>query len=1097
MEDWLTSIGLAERIPAFKEHRISADQLGELTEEDLRELGLTIGERRRFQREVSAFQQSVPPQGRPAQAAAPEHRPLTVMFVDLVESTRLGERLQPEDLLELMRVYREFCGEAIARYGGHIARFLGDGILAYFCYPIANENDPERAVRAALDIIRGIATLNTAERGELRVRIGLATGRVIVSDLFAGGSADQDTILGSCPNLAARLQGLAKPNEIVIAERTYGRVAEHFDCEPLGVVEIRGFDEPHEVWRVVRERTAPRRRAHEGSATSFVGRDAQLDLLEVLWRQAAGGGGAAALVLGEAGIGKSRLVQHFIETHVRDGATVLQIAASAFDANTPLRPFVDYLTQTAGLAAAEDRETAVSKLERLLGGTPAAAREDAEILSGIVGFAGPPVSSRLPPQEVRERTIEILADHLTARSFEAPVCLVVEDLHWLDPTSSELLELLIGKVREHRFLLLITARSEIPSDWSARVDTTLRLGRLGPDEVAGMMRGLFGGGFIDDLVGRVAERTDGVPLFVEEVARVLLHRQAEPNFSLIPDRLIPSSLEETLMARLDRSGVAKEIAQAASVIGRSARRDVLAAVCGLNGGRLDQALATLVRLGIMERAHNVRPETYTFHHALLRDAAYANLLRDRRRDLHERVARALQSLDADGIAHYPEILAFHLSEAGQIEEATGLWIEAARRSLASSSLNEASQLLQRALTDLEKIAPTERSRQLRVEVSALLGPALIGLKGASAAETQKLYTTAHTLCQQIPEDPGHFPIYWGWWRLSPFSPGRAETLLEKARRWNDPELILEAHHCSWAVQFQRGAFHDCRAHMEAGLAIYDRGDYSHHAPLYGNHDPKVCALGNLSQLCWMEGKLRQARVEDARALSWAETIDHLGSRSHAMGLTLLHSVYRRDYREVSARSADLIAFTAEHGMADHGAAGAIFQGWVKAMQDDPAAGLATLEEGLARQRAIATNEDLSVYLCLLAECLIRIGRPDRAVESVTRELPVLESLDLWIWMPELYRVLGEAVIAADANASDEAHRRFAQAAALAKRQHVPMLGLRIAQSQARLNRALGAGGEAANLVRSALDLIPEPDDSPDLREAERLLDAMGLPARRD
>jgi len=1095
MEDWLISIGLAERIPAFRDQKITVDQLRELTEGDLRELGLTIGERRRFQREIASFVQSPGQAAQVPPSSTPEHRPLTVMFADLVDSTRLGERLLPEDLLDVMRVYREFCGEAIGRYGGHIARFLGDGILAYFCYPVANENDPERAVRAALDIVHGIGALRVSD-GELRVRIGLATGRVIVSDLFAGGATDPGAIIGSCPNLAARLQGLAGPNEIIIAERTHARISGLFECEPMGEVEIRGFEEPHAIWRVVGERAARHRDPQDAKATGFVGRDAQLDLLQVLWRKARRREGGAALVLGEAGIGKSRLVRHFIDTHVGVEATVIEIAASAFDAYTPLRPFADYVTGAAGLTMSEDRDSAIRKLDRFLGGPSAASRENAEILSGLFGHSIPRSGAEpLSPLEVRERTIEILVNHLTTRSTETPVCLVVEDLHWLDPTSSELLEYLVSEVRERRFLLLITARTEVPAEWSARVDTTLRLGRLGADQVAGMMRGLFGEGFLDDLVRRVAERTDGVPLFVEELARVLMHRQVEPSLGLIPDRLIPSSLEETLMARLDRTGVAKEIALAASVIGRSARRDVLAAVCSINGGRLDEALATLVRLGILERAHNVRSETYTFHHALLRDAAYASLVRDRLRDLHERVARALQTLDPDGIAQYPEILALHLSEAGHIEDATPHWIEAARRSLARSSLTEASQLLQRALTDLQRVAPTERSRRLQVEVSALLGPALIGLKGASAIETQELYSTAHTLCQQLPEDTSHFPIYWGWWRLSPFSPGRAETLLEKARRWKDPELLLEAHHCSWAVQFQRGAFHDCRAHMKAGLAIYDQGNYTHHAPLYGNHDPKVCALGNLSQLCWMEGKLRQARVEDARALSWAESLHHLGSRSHAMGLTLLHSVYRRDYREVFERSARLISFTAEHGMADHGAAAVIFQGWVKAMQEDPVAGLLTLEEGLARQRAIATNEDLSVYLCLLAECLMRVGRADQAVESITRELATLQSSDLWIWMPELYRVLGEAVFAADPTAFDEARRRFSQAAALAERQAVPMLSLRAALSLARLDTALQTGGEAASAVRAALDRISEPDDSPDILEAHEFLRGLGNNAR--
>ncbi|MBM6581162.1 AAA family ATPase [Microvirga sp. BT689] len=1089
MEEWLASIGLAERIPAFHEQRITADQLGDLTDEDLRELGLTIGERRRFQRALKAQQDQTASPLRPISASGSgENRPLTVMFADLVGSTGLSERLDPEDLLEVMRIYREFCGEAIARYGGHIARFLGDGILAYFCYPVANENDPERAVRAALDIVRRVGALRTAGGGELQVRIGLATGRVTISDLLAGGAVDPDTIIGSCPNLAARLQALAQPNEIIIAERTHERIAPHFTCEPLGVLEIRGFAQPHEVWRVIGERSARQVREvldDRGAATPFVGREAELDLLQILWHKAQHGHGGSALVLGEAGIGKSRLVQHFVSSHASD-ALLVQIAASAFDANSSLRPFADYLAQAADIVAGDDDEAIWAKLEALLKPTPDA-RDRAQILAMLLGRPdAQSAAAALPPEQLREQTIDILVEHLVTLSGDKPICLVVEDLHWLDPTSSELLEVLLDELHERRLLLVLTARTEVPTEWNARVDTTLRLGRLDAEHVAEIMQGLFGGGFFKDLVRRVAERTDGVPLFVEEVARVLLHRQGEPDLTIAAGRLIPASLEESLMARLDRSGVAKDIALAASVIGRSARRDVLAAVCGVDGSRLDEALMTLIRLGILERAHHARSETYTFHHALLRDAAYASLMRERRRDLHERVAGALQAADPDGIAQYPEMLALHLSEAGHILEATPHWIAAARRSLAQSSLAEATQLLRRALTDLEKVPQDERTRHLRVEVSTLLGPALIGLKGPSAADTQELYNAAYELCEQLPDDPGHFPIYWGWWRVSPYSPGRPETLLQRAQRWNDPGLLLEAHHCSWAVQFQRAAFHDCRTHMQAGLTIYDSGNYTHHAPLYGNHDAKVCALGNLSQLCWMEGKLRQAREADNGARAWAESLNHLGSRVHAMGLTLLHSVYRRDLREVFDRSAGLMRFTSEYGMADHGAAGIIFQGWVTALQDDAVGGLATLEQGLAEQRAITTNEDLAVYLCLLAECLIQVGRADEAVLRITSELPSLERPELQIWMPELYRMLGEAIIAADAGAAKEVQHRFAQAASLAVHQQVPMLGLRVALSQARLARRLG-DGDLVDTVREALARIPEPEASVDIAGVERFL----------
>lgn len=1094
MEELLASIGLSERIPTFREQRISADQFADLTESDLRELGLTIGERRRFQQAFGRKTEGEPlRQPLPARIATgqAEHRPLTVMFVDLVGSTSLGEQLDPEDLLDVLRVYRDFCGEAISRYGGHVARFIGDGILAYFCYPIANENDPERAVRAALDITRGIDTLQTSAGMALQVRIGLATGRVIVSDLFAAGTTDVDTIVGSCPNLAARLQALARPNDVIIAERTYERIAARFSCESLGAMDLRGFAQPQQAWRVTGELPfADTARDTELSSTQtvFVGREAELDLLQVLWRKVRNGDGATALLLGEAGIGKSRLVAQFIRSHVGSEAVAIRVAASAFDENSPLRPFIDHLYRAAGIQASDKPTEALEKLEAVLSGTPTQRHEALFILASLAGIDIPacPVD-KLAPDQLRERTIEILAEQIVALSSQSPVCLVVEDLHWLDPTSRELLELLTTQIHGHPILFLMTARTEAPVEWLTRVDATLRLSRLEPGQVAEMMQGLFGEPYIHRLVRQVVDRTDGIPLFVEEVARVLLHRSSASDSGLSPDLVIPASLEESLMARLDRSGVAKEIAQIASVIGHFARRDVLAAVCAIDDQRLEEALAILLQRCILERTHSGRPETYTFHHALLRDAAYASLLRERRRELHERIARALQTLDPEGLELYPEVLALHLTEGGLIEEAAPHWMEAARRNLGRSALTEATRILRHVLTALEKVPQTEATRRLRVEVSCLLGPALIGQKGASAPETQELYNSAYELCQELPEDPGHFPIYWGWWRLSPFTPGRAEMLLERAQTWNDPELLLEAHHCSWGTKFQRAAFHDCRAHMEAGLAIYDHGDYTHHAPLYGNHDPKVCALGDLAQLSWMEGKVREALAQDAQSLSWADKLDHLGSRVHAMGLTLLHSVYRRDYAQVLDRSAKLIALTADHGMADHGAAGLIFQGWVAAMRGEPATGLAKLEEGLARQRAIATDEDLSVYLCLLGETLIKLGRPEGAIEQIRQGISGLERGGVLIWLPELHRILGETMFAADPSALDKVRNAYDTAAALATEQAVPMLGLRVALSRARLDAHSGDYEKALTDVEAALALVPERDGSADFIATDTFL----------
>ncbi|MCC2653591.1 MAG: hypothetical protein K0Q60_3757, partial [Microvirga sp.] len=721
-------------------------------------------------------------------------------------------------------------------------------------------------------------------------------------------------------------------------------------------------------------------------------------------------------------------------------------------------------------------------------------RTASNVLAGLFQLpVRDPAVENLTPQQLRERTISILVEQLLGLARDEPLCMIVDDVHWLDPTSGELVQILLDQVGRHRVLLLLSGRDDAAPEFARRVQTTIRLGRLSAGEVADMMRGLFGNEFSERLVQQVVSRTDGVPLFVEEVGRVLLQQPVEPDEPALyePEQAVPSSLNETLAARLDRAGPAKELAQAAAVVGRSVDRGILGAVYALGESKLEEALTALVKAGILERSYGTPTETFCFRHALLRDAAYSSLLRDRRRELHFRVARALAALSHDDVDLHPEVLAHHLTEAEQPEEAAPHWLEAARRSLARSALTEATRMLRRGLDALEKLAEGETILRARIQLSALLGPALIGLKGPNAPETKELYTAAYELCRRLPEEAAHFPIYWGWWRLAPASLERAGALLQRAVERQDPELLLQAHHCNWATHFHLGCFPECHAHMNAGLSIYEQGDYTHHARLYGNHDAKVCAHGNLSQLFWMEGRLTTAMRAEAQSLAWANRIDHLGSRVHAMGLTLLHRVYRRDLKEVFERSGELISFTREHGLADHGAAGLIFQGWVRAVEGETAAGLAMLEEGFARQREVCTNEDFPVYLCLLTEVLTAQKRPDLAVARILDELPDFEACQLRIWMPELLRVLGEAMLAADPGAVEEARRRFEQARIFAESQDVPMLQLRIARSEARLLQRFGYTDWAVARLDAVLARIAEDDGSCDIVEARELRQHLG------
>ncbi len=1099
MEAWLSSIGLAERLDAFRAQGITADQLSELTDDDLRELGLTIGERMRFRRAAAALRPTVPEDPPPAALPVPEstraeRRPLTIMFVDMVNSSHLGERLEPEDLLEVIRRYREYCATAITRYGGHIARLVGDGILAYFCYPVANENDPERAVRAALDITRRIEGLVTPAGEPLSVRIGIATGRVIVSDLFAGGE-DRRTIIGSTPNLAARLQGFAASGGTVISDETHEHIAALFACEDLGETPVRGFEQVRHIWRVLGEGTAPRTNlAHyRRQLTEFHNREDISRVLAEHWSRARDGHGNAVVVMGEAGIGKSRLLRQFLAKTAGAGTRVVHLAASDFDADSPLRPVITFLRNAARLDPEAPPAARLARLEAILAGNAAERRAALPPIAELLGIATEDAGiEALAPELLRERLLATLVEQFLLMADAMPLIVVVEDLHWLDPTSRELLERAVRAVAGHTALLLLTTRPGFEASWLKDCATLLPLGRLPGDAVSKMVQSLFGDLVAPpQLAGAIARRTDGVPLHIEAVARSLLQLPALPELDEgqfeIADLAIPASLHESLMARLDRSGRAKEIAQVAAVAGRSVRRDVLVAVARLPDADIERALATLVEADLLYP--EAGGEVFTFTHALLRDAAYDSLLRDDRQSLHQRVAHALQELDPHTVQQQPEVLAHHLTEAALAEDAAQHWLEAARRSLARSALTEATRLLRRGLEALERLPPVRANLSLRLELSGLLGPALIGLRGPGSPEAQELYAKAYAMCREVPEEPSHFPIYWAWWRISsdfPVKRARTAELLARARSRSDPELLLQAHHCNWAQQFEAGDYARCCEHIDAGLEIYETGDFTHHARLYGNHDAKVCAHGELAQVLWMQARPISALVQEREALQWAERMDHLGSRVHAMDMQLLHQTFRRDHAAVRRLADELVTFTSSHGLADHRAKAFIFRGWAVAAQGDVAAGLHTLREGFERQQQIGTKEDFPIYSSLLAETLALAGQPDKAVELLAEQRREFEQLSLAVWMPELLRLQAAMTLQADPGSTAAAGSLLAQAEGLATRQQTHMLGLRIAMTEARLDLRLGGARRAARRLAKALSLVREDDGSLDLLEARAL-----------
>jgi class 3 adenylate cyclase/predicted ATPase len=1107
VEGWLKSIGLEARVPAFRAHGITMELLRDLTDSDLRELGLTIGERKRFYRAITELDAAEPP----AAAASPspgaseahaERRPLSTLFVDLVGYTRLSERLDPEDMLVLLRRYRELCAAHVTRFGGYVARVVGDGVLAYFCYPMANENDPERAVRAGLEIAAGIGGLTAPDGERLRARLGIATGPVVIGDLYRDSAVDKHSVVGSAPNLAARLQALAKAGELIVDEGTHARVRGRFVAADLGPLELRGLDLPQRAFRILRERPIGDVASVPHQAP-LCGRDRELASLRAAWGRARDGEGGTVLVVGKAGIGKSRLVRAFLDSCVGDGGVTVQIHASALDTDSPLRAVVAALRRLTGGGGQAGGAARLRRLASL--GLPEATLPVVADLLGLPSAIAREEVAPASPEQRREETLHALVAAALAVADRQRLRLVFEDIHWLDPTSLDLVARLAAEVGGRRMLLVLTAREELRSEQATlpASHAVLPLQPLPEVEVLRLVSAMVDGHAMPPGVLRsIARRAEGVPLFAQELLRtVAIRRNAEPADEEAEfGGVVPASVHAALIARLDRTGPAKEIAQAAAVFGRVCRRDALAAVCGplfgTSAADLDAAIATLIRTGVfvggaadVAPVHDGGGSVLTFAHALLRDAAYESLIRDRRQTLHLLAAAALRVSEPETVAEQPERLALHLTEGGDPLAAAPLWLEAARRSLARSALTEATRLLRRAVASLPRASQDRAAAEARLEMLALLGPALMALHGNASSEAAEVYAEANALCQELPETPAHFPIYWGWWYQSRDfhdKRDRASTMLSRARARGDQELMLQAHHCAWGSYYCAGEFARCREHIEAGLSIYDRKDCRHHARLYANHDAKVCAHGELAQVLWMQGKPLRALTEEARSLDWAAEVDHLGSVSHARDMQLLHRVFRRDHDFVFQRAGEFVSFGSDTGMMGARAKGLIFRGWATAVREDPAAGLRSLESGFEQQKATGTNEDFPIYLCLLAEALVSAGKPERALALLEEAEAEHAAMGLGFWCSELRRMRAEAVLAADPAAADLAATLFDEARSLAEDQGAVMLALRAAVGAARLASTRGDAAGARRRLAPILGRIEGHDGSADLLVAHAL-----------
>ena len=1050
------------------------------------------------------------PQAEPRTSDA-ERRQLTVMFCDLVDSTPLAGQLDPEEFRDIVRAYLETCATVIQRFDGHIAKYLGDGILVYFGYPRADEHDAQRAVYAGLGMIEAIAQLNehlARERGRrLAVRLGIHTGLVVAGELGGGATREPLAIVGETPNIAARLQGVAEPNTVVISAATYQLVQGFFVCEDLGMPPLKGVATPLRVYRVHGERAAESRfeAASAAGLTPLIGREEELNLVLRRWAQAKAGAGQVVLLAGEPGIGKSRLLdavrpQVAAEPHLR-----LQYQCSPYANHTAFYPIMMQLARAAHFEPGDTPAQWLDKLEALLAQTTTRGAEVAPLVAALLslptGDRYPPLT--LSPQRQKARTIAALVDHVAGLSRSQPVLCLVEDAHWCDPTTLEVLEQLAHRVPELRVLVLITSRPEFAVPWMAPHTTALTLTRLDRAQVAAMVEHLTAGKALPpEVLAQIFDKTDGVPLFVEELTKTVLEsgllQDVGGRYALTGPLLplaIPATVQDSLMARLDRLADVKEVAQLGAALGREFAYEVLAAVSPLGEPALHGALAQLAGAGLLFR-HGQPPQArYRFKHALVQEAAYASLLKSRRQQLHTRIATVLEARFPTLGETEPEVLAHHYTEAGLPAHAIPCWQQAGQRAIELSAHIEAIAHLTKGLEILKTLSDTpERARQ-ELDLQLTLGPALTATKGNGAPDVERAYARARELCQQLGETPQLFPALLGlraiYFMRAEFHRARelGEQLLGLAQSIQDPTLLLEAHRAHGTTLFFLGELIPAQSHLEQSIALYDPLQHRAHAIL-NPFDPGVACRCWAGLTLWLLGYPDQALERSHEALALAQELTHPYSLVFALNYAAWLHQYRREAQAAQERAEAAITLSAERGFAHHLELGMTWRGWALAAQGREEEGIAQMRQGLAARGAAGADANPPFLLALLAEAYGTAGPAEEGLTVLDEALATAHNTGEGVCEAELYRLQGELLLRLSPEHHTGAETRFQQAIEIARRQQAKSLELRAAMSLSRLWQQQGRRDEARELLAQVYGWFTEGFDTADLQEAKGLLEAL-------
>jgi class 3 adenylate cyclase/tetratricopeptide (TPR) repeat protein len=1117
--NWLRTLGLERYEATFRENDVGAELLPNLTGDDLKEIGVaSFGHRRQLLEAIAALRFEGTPAGGPARlpatpAGSPaetagERRQLTVMFCDLVGSTALSEKLDPEELRSLLHAYRTLCGEVIARYDGFVARYVGDGILTYFGWPTAHEEDAERAVRAALEIVHTVKRASSTEA--LSVRIGVATGPVVVGE--AAGVGDQSKLaVGSTPNLAARLQGLAIADHVVIANSSRRLIGSAFELIDLGEHDLKGIAEPVHAWRVERALvTESRFDANRGGSvlTPLVGREVEVDLLLSRLSQAKDGEGQVVLLSGEPGIGKSRILSALRQRLDVQGVQALRFQCSPYYVNSAFWPIIDNFERTLKFARDETIEAKLEKLEALVIAHYGRPLTDVRFVASILSIPCEDRYGALPmtPQKFKDETLRTLVDVIEAAARQQPSVMLFEDAHWADPTTLEVLDLLIDRVKTVPLLVVLTHRPEFQSRWSEQGHVgALNLSKLTRAQSRAMVSALAGGKTLPEaLLEQILTRTDGVPLFVEELTKSILEsgelKEAGDHYEYGGSTrtvTIPATLRDSLMARLDRFTPVREIAQIGAAIGREFSYELIAAVAPMQPAQLDDALARLSESGLASRRATSLGPIYVFRHALIRDAAYDSLLKSRRQELHGKIARVIEARVPNIKATEPEVLAHHLTAAGLTEAAIPLWQEAGELALKRMALTEAIAHLNQGVELVSTLPGSSQRDASELGLRTLLGTAWLGLKGWAAPEVWTSLHPALALAKFLDRHDALTPILWGLTNVV-FAQGRVaeslprvEEMLDLADATGDADLLITGHDMACACYCFAGDFTKSVEHLDKVLGLYDTEKHHHLADLL-NLDPKT-HTGVWGSVCiWILGYPDRAmRLND-------EKDAHARRRGHPfdLGFALTSGVHTLDHRyeigDLLKRAEEIERLGQENSLPVLWAISApMCRGLGLIQRGKPAEGIAPLKAAIAAWEAGGGKLQLPITKAFSAEALALTGDLDNALELIDEIIAQVErpGWEERLYYAEILRLKGWMLsLKGDL---EGAERNFLASLDWARRQQAKSWELRTSTSLARLWQSQGKRQDAYELLAPVYDWFTEGFDTKDLLEAKALLAELG------